>query len=147
MDLYAKWKREIGAEHDAFISSLPKSAKNERLQPTIATLEARVEALVGAARLLLDALGQPQVASGLRTGRQEVMLRIGNLHSILADTPAKGDRLERLARAYARLLDAYRWGNRRDRDELIHEAELLLTDLKWGTFPIARAALAPGEKA
>ena len=54
---------------------------------------------------------------------------------------AQRAKLERLAQAYARLLDAYKWSNRRDREELIHEAELLLTDLKWGTAPIARAAL------
>ncbi|KKM68356.1 hypothetical protein LCGC14_1461670 [marine sediment metagenome] len=45
---------------------------------------AREAVLVETARSLLDALGRPRVASGLRTGRQEVMLRIGNLHAALS---------------------------------------------------------------
>ncbi|KKN02109.1 hypothetical protein LCGC14_1121120 [marine sediment metagenome] len=57
---------------------------------------------------------------------------------------AQGAKLERLGEGYARLLNAYKWSNKRDREKLIHEAELLLTDLKWGTAPIARAA--PGEE-
>lgn len=72
-------------------------------------------------------------------------------NTLLSDIPAaaqeigakleRAEKLERLARAYARLLDAYKWMNRRDKEEIVHEAELLLTDLKWGTLPITRAAL------
>jgi hypothetical protein len=42
-----------------------------------------------------------------------------------------------MAIAYKRLLDAYTWSNRRDRDELIHEAEMLIDDAKWEFFPPA----------
>ena len=44
-------------------------------------------------------------------------------------------RFRRLEEAYARLLDAYIYGNRQDRDRLIAEAEFLLADAKWGFSP------------
>ncbi|KKN19774.1 hypothetical protein LCGC14_0942230 [marine sediment metagenome] len=44
-------------------------------------------------------------------------------------------RFKRMTEAYRRLLYAYIWGNRRDRDTLIHEAEMLIGDAEWGFFP------------
>lgn len=44
-------------------------------------------------------------------------------------------RFERMTIAYKRLLDAYIWGNRLDRKELIHEAEFLIADALWGFSP------------
>ncbi len=44
-------------------------------------------------------------------------------------------RFERMTIAYKRLLDAYIWSNRFDRDRLIQEAEMLIGDAKWEFFP------------
>ena len=44
-------------------------------------------------------------------------------------------RFKRITEAYARLLKAYTYSNRRDRQKLIAEAELLLADAKWGFLP------------
>ncbi len=44
-------------------------------------------------------------------------------------------RFKRMTVAYARLLDAYKYGNRFDRTRLVHEAEMLIADAKWGFHP------------
>ena len=44
-DLYVKWKREIGEEYDAFISSLPIFAENARLQARVEEAEAQVSGM------------------------------------------------------------------------------------------------------
>ncbi|KKL87851.1 hypothetical protein LCGC14_1930580 [marine sediment metagenome] len=44
-------------------------------------------------------------------------------------------RFERMTMAYKRLIDAYVYSNRMDRDELIHEAEMLIADAEWGFLP------------
>ncbi len=44
-------------------------------------------------------------------------------------------RFQRMTVAYKRLLDAYTYGNRRDRAKLMHEAELIIADAVWGCSP------------
>ncbi len=47
-------------------------------------------------------------------------------------------RFERLTDAYKRLLDAYIYGNRYDRERLIAEGEFLIADAEWGFAPPVR---------
>ncbi|KKN24260.1 hypothetical protein LCGC14_0896530 [marine sediment metagenome] len=57
--------------------------------------KALAERCMEASQALLDALGQPRVASGLRHGRSEVMLRIGNLHAAINAAPEEAREKER----------------------------------------------------
>ncbi len=52
----------------------------------------------------------------------------------MTDAERIARRFERMTAAYKRLLDAYIWSNRFDRDKLIHEAEMLIGDAEWGFF-------------
>jgi len=70
-------------------------AENARLQTRVEEAEALAERRREASQALLDALGQPRVASGLRHGRSEVMLRIGNLHAAINAAPEEAREKER----------------------------------------------------
>jgi len=56
--------------------------------------------------------------------------------------------VEATAEGYAQLLDAYKFSNRRDREKLIHEAEMLILNTEWYFQPPAgpqSAALTEAE--
>ena len=107
---------------------------------------AREAVLVEAGRALLDALGQIKVASSLRHGRPEVMLRIGNLHAALAGISpaaalAQGERESALADSFVAIIEAEGY-----LPEVFKAKALQVAKAALSIREKARAALAPGEE-